>query len=170
MTAVKTPMSWKKKLKSILLYSLLFIVFGWGIDLWRAQTIASGTAPELLTSTVQGQQVDLFSMSQERPVLVYFWAAWCAACRFVSPSVDLFTEHYQVVAVALTSGDNKRIQRYLAAKEYNFAVVNDASGLISREWGVSVTPTLLVINKGQITSVTTGFTSPLGIWARLLFA
>ena len=74
------------------------------------------------------------------------------------------------MAVALTSGDNKRIQRYLAAKEYNFAVVNDASGLISREWGVSVTPTLLVINKGQITSVTTGFTSPLGIWARLLFA
>lgn len=170
MLLTRSTTSCWKKLKSVLLYVLLFIVLSWGIDLWRAQSIASGFAPELVTTTVQGNDVDLFMISQEKPVLVYFWASWCGICRFVSPSVDLLSDHYQVITIALRSGDNNKIQQYLAAKEYQFDVVNDPKGMISREWGVSVTPTLLVINKGKITSITTGFTSPFGMWARLLFS
>ncbi|MDX2320899.1 MAG: redoxin domain-containing protein, partial [Moritella sp.] len=63
-----------------------------------------------------------------------------------------------------------RINQYLNAKDYQFNVVNDPRGGVSRDWGVSVTPTLFVIDKGEIKSVTTGFTSPMGMWLRLLLA
>jgi len=166
----KTKKGWGARLKSILGYVLFFLVVGWGVDLWRAQELVSGKAPELTAVSVQGESIDLLAMSQEKPVLVYFWATWCSVCSTVSPSVDLVSDGYQVVTVALSSGADERVQRYLGAKEYDFTVVNDEKGLISRQWGISVTPTLFIINKGEISSVTTGFTSPFGMWARLFLS
>lgn len=113
-------------------------------------------------------------MSQEKPVLVYFWATWCGACRAVSPSVnfisDHFSESYHVATVALSSGEQQRVKQYLNAKAYNFNVINDPKGTISRTWGIAVTPTIFVIHKGEITSVTTGLTSAFGMWLRLMLA
>jgi thiol-disulfide isomerase/thioredoxin len=166
----KAKKSWVSRLRSILGYVLFFLVVGWGVDLWRAQELVSGKAPELTAVSVQGEPIDLIAMSQDKPVLVYFWATWCSVCSTVSPSVDFVSDGYQVVTVALSSGPNERVQRYLSAKEYDFTVVNDEKGLISRQWGISVTPTLFVINKGEISSVTTGFTSPFGMWARLFLS
>ena len=161
---------WISRLKSITTYVLFFLVIGWGVDLWRAQDLVSGNAPKLTAVSIQGESIDLFAMSQEKPVLVYFWATWCSVCSTVSPSVDFVSDGYQVVTVALNSGPDERVKRYLGAKDYGFTVVNDEKGLISRQWGISVTPTLFVINKGKISSITTGFTSPFGMWARLLLS
>lgn len=168
--SVKKCKGWRGWLKEIIILTVMVIVIGWGVDLWRSQSMASGPAPQLLSQSVSGTNIDLLAMSQEKPVMVYFWATWCAVCNSVSPSVDLISEHYQVVTVALTSGEKKRIEQYLNAKQYQFDVINDPQGQISRKWGISVTPTIFVIYKGEITSVTTGFTSPVGMWLRLLFA
>ena len=156
----------KEALVAIIIVTLAAIA----IDMWRSRSMASGSAPDLPYTTLQGEAVDLIAMSQEKPVLVYFWATWCPVCNFVSPSVDFMSEHYDVVTIALRSGDEKRVNQYLTAKEYGFATINDPSGKISQEWKISVTPSLFVIDKGEISSVTTGFTTPLGMWIRLLFS
>ncbi|MEH6452742.1 MAG: protein disulfide oxidoreductase [Psychromonas sp.] len=166
----KSKKSLGKWVKEIFSYLILFIILSWGVDYWRSQSMVSGDAPELITTSVQGEEVDLIALSQDKPVLVYFWATWCGVCSVVSPSVDFISEHYQVVTVALSSGNENRINQYLNAKDYQFNVVNDPRGAVSREWGVSVTPTLFVIDKGEIKSITTGFTSPMGMWLRLLLA
>lgn len=167
---IKKPSTWGSRFRSITIYALFALALGWGVDLWRAQSIASGKAPALVATNVQGEQVDVIAMSQEKPVLVYFWATWCSVCSVVSPSVDFVSSHMQVVTVALSSGEDKRVKQYLSGKDYDFNTVNDSQGLIGREWGISLTPTLIVIDKGQISSVTTGFTSPFGMWARMLFS
>jgi len=170
MSKQKQQKGWRGWLKEVLIFSLIAITIGWAADLWRSQSIVSGKAPELIAQSVLGEKINLLAMSKEKPVLVYFWATWCGVCGTVSPSVDFISEHFQVLSVALTSGDEQRIKQYLNAKQYNFNVVNDPRGEISREWGVSVTPTIFVISDGQISSVTTGFTSPIGMWLRLLFS
>jgi len=164
---VKRRKGWLGWLKEAVIFITIVVVIGLGADLWRSQSMASGKAPELIAQSVLGEDINLIAMSQEKPVMVYFWATWCAVCSGVSPSVDLVSDNYQVVTVALTSGEPKRIKQYLKAKEYNFTVINDPKGEVSRTWGVSVTPTIFVIDKGEITSVTTGFTSPFGMWLRL---
>lgn len=159
--------AWAKKIS---VYLLLALAIGWSVDYWRARSMVSGSAPALVATGVQGEAIDLISLSQEKPVLLYFWATWCGVCSTVSPSVDFISAHYQVISVVLSSGPQQRIQHYLNGRQYSFSTVNDPKGIISREWGVSLTPTLFVIEKGQIKSLTTGFTSPLGMWLRLLMA
>ena len=34
-------------------------------------------------------------LKSSQPVLVDFWAAWCAPCRMLSPTVDSVAEKYQ---------------------------------------------------------------------------
>ncbi|PKG39195.1 protein disulfide oxidoreductase [Psychromonas sp. Urea-02u-13] len=167
---IKRRKGWLGWLKEGVIMVAIVIIIGLGADLWRSQSMASGQAPQLLAESVQGNNIDLIQMSQEKPVMVYFWATWCAVCTSVSPSVDFISDNYQVVTIALSSGEAQRIKQYLNAKEYNFTAINDPKGEISRTWGVSVTPTIFVIDKGEITSVTTGFTSPIGMWLRLLIA
>ncbi|MGJ8582436.1 MAG: protein disulfide oxidoreductase [Psychromonas sp.] len=170
MTDKKVKKSWLAYLKSGLFYLFFVLALGWGVDLWRAQSIASGNAPALVATSVQGEQVDLFAMSQDKPVLVYFWATWCSVCTTVSPSVNFVSGDMQVVTVALNSGDQQRVKQYLNAKEYDFTVLNDPKGTISKAWGINLTPTIIVVDKGEITAVTTGFTSPIGMWARMLLS
>ncbi|GAL17893.1 hypothetical protein JCM19235_6446 [Vibrio maritimus] len=49
-------------------------------------------------------------------------------------------------------------------------MINDANSLISRHWNITVTPTIAVINKGQIENISTGVTTPMGLWLRILSA
>lgn len=123
----------------------------------------------MVVTSIQGDEIDLIAMSQKEPVLVYFWGTWCPVCSTTSPSVNFLSDYYPTVTVALTSGKPERVQQYQTEKDYQFQTVNDQKGAISRSWGVSVTPTIFVVDKGEITSVTTGFTSPIGIWLRLIF-
>ena len=54
-------------------------------------------------------------LGSDRPVLVDFWAAWCAPCRMLAPTVDAVAEKYSSTArvVKLNVDDNPAIsQRY----------------------------------------------------------
>ncbi|MBA3323340.1 MAG: thioredoxin [Pyrinomonadaceae bacterium] len=54
-------------------------------------------------------------LQASRPVLVDFWAEWCAPCRMMSPTVDAVAEQYagSVRVVKLNVDDNPGVaQRY----------------------------------------------------------
>ena len=47
-------------------------------------------------------------LKSEKPVLVDFWAAWCAPCRMLSPTVEAIAEQYSgsAAVVKLNVDDN----------------------------------------------------------------
>lgn len=54
-------------------------------------------------------------LKADKPVLVDFWAAWCAPCRMLAPTVDAVAEKYANSArvVKLNVDDNPQVsQRY----------------------------------------------------------
>lgn len=163
----KKLLGWLKQLVFML---VLLTVFSATLDIWRSRDIPKTDLPNIQALSVQGDPIDLKAMSQDEPVLLYFWGTWCPVCSFVSPSVNIAASQYQVVTVAMTSGPDEKMQQYLQHKDYDFAVVNDPRGELSSEWSMQVTPTLMVIKDGKLAFYTSGFTSLPGIWWRMLLA
>ncbi len=102
--------------------------------------------------------------------MVYFWATWCPACKFVSPSVSWLSDYYEVVTVSGASGPQERVDQFMQAKGYQFNNINDPKSSIMQEWSISVTPTIYVLKDGEVSSITTGVTTPIGILARIWMA
>ncbi|GAB3408838.1 alkyl hydroperoxide reductase [bacteria symbiont BFo1 of Frankliniella occidentalis] len=156
--------------RELLLFVVLLAGVLWAMDLWRAPHAPLAFADQPL-QTLDGRDVTLAALSAERPLLVYFWASWCGVCRFVTPQVaELASSGQNVISVALRSGEDEKVQRYLQAKRYPLATINDPQGSLSGSWQIGVTPTLVVIDKGAIVSTTTGWTSSWGIKLRLWWA
>ncbi len=77
-------------------------------------------------------------LQAETPVLVDFWAAWCAPCRMVAPIVDELAEEY--------SG------------RISFTKVDvDQNPRIATRYGITSIPTLLIFKKGEPVSHLVGY-------------
>lgn len=140
------------------------------VDAWRAPQVPPSFDSTPL-QTVDGETVTLAKLSEEKPVLLYFWASWCGVCRFTTPDVArLHQEGVNVMTIALRSGSEADVSRWLTRKNVTFPVINDASGQISRRWEISVTPTLVIVSKGEVVSTTSGWTSYWGMKLRIWWA
>lgn len=162
------------KLRRWLREGLIFLILLAGVmllmDAWRAPQ-APTAFDSIPLYTLEGERVTLAELSEEEPLLIYFWATWCGVCRYTTPDVArLQAQGKNVLTIALRSGDEQTLRRWLARKELSFPVVNDASGALSRRWDISVTPTLVVVSKGQVVSTTSGWTSYWGMILRLWWA
>ncbi len=76
-------------------------------------------------------------LKSDRPVLLDFWATWCAPCRMLAPIVEEIAESHDEIKVGTVDVDE---QPELAAK-----------------FGISSIPTLVVIKNGQVTDISVGY-------------
>jgi thioredoxin 1 len=72
------------------------------------------------------------------PVVVDFWAPWCAPCRMVSPVVE---------AVGAEMGDRLKVAK---------VNVDDSPSLADR-FGIQAIPTLLVFQGGRVVDTIIGY-------------
>ena len=156
-TLKKTP---KQKVlsivKTLLIYGLMFAVIYIAINWWRQPVMPAN--PQLQLIDYQGQTVDLAALSQEKPTLVYFWGTWCSVCSFTSPTINKLAaaNNYLVVTVAIKSGTDQELHRYLNENSYRFTTVNDQEGEIFADWQGQVTPSYVILKDGEMTQGLTG--------------
>ncbi|WP_319024763.1 protein disulfide oxidoreductase [Microbulbifer hainanensis] len=157
-----------RKLRSLAGFALAAVLMASGIAYYQQRDVPKDRAPALAARTLAGDVVDLQQKTVDGPVLLYFWATWCGYCRAVSPVIDDLAGDYQVISVALQSGDGAQVQQYLDDKELHFPTINDPNGAISSAWGVRVTPTIVIVGSdGKVSWVTSGTTTKWGLEARL---
>ena len=156
--------------RELVIFLLLAGAVSLAVDYARRPALPQGFSSEPL-ETIDGQRVDLAAMSQDRPLLVYVWATWCGVCRFTTPSVaSLAAGGANVVTVALRSGDNAVLAKGLQRRHLAAPTVNDTRGQLAAQWGIQATPTIMIVYRGKITSITTGWTSGWGMRLRLWMA
>ena len=79
-------------------------------------------------------------LKAEQPVLVDFWAQWCAPCRMLAPTVD---------AVAQKYADTARVVKLNV----------DDNPTVSQKYGIKGIPTLILFKNGKEEERIVGATS-----------
>jgi len=94
------------------------------------------------------QNFDENVLKSTQPVLVDFWATWCAPCRMMSPTVDVVAEEY--------------------AGRAKVGKLNvDENMTVASRFGIRSIPTLLLFKGGKIQEQLVG-TAPKDTLSRLL--
>ena len=70
-------------------------------------------------------------LQSELPVLVDYWAEWCAPCKAMAPVLDEVAEEYR---------DRLRVVKVNVEQEPQ----------IARQWGVRSQPTLMLFKHGSV--------------------
>lgn len=155
---------WLKELAALIVIMLVIIS---AVDWWRAPKMPeNANLSQQLSLT--NQPIDINQMSQNKPVLLYFWATWCGVCKSTTPMVrELANENIQVVTIAVQSGIDAELQPILARTGFNLPTINDPDGWISDDWEVDAMPTFVIIYQGNIVHSTTGWSSSWGLKLRL---
>jgi thiol-disulfide isomerase/thioredoxin len=99
-------------------------------------------APDFTTQRLDGATVQL-SRLRGKPVLLNFWATWCAPCQDEMPLLQRALDRYgggglTVLAVDYQQTDVNAMQAFLRKVGAHFAAVYDPSGQIATEYGVTV--------------------------------
>jgi peroxiredoxin len=110
---------------------------------------------------VEGSTVRLSDL-RGRAVVLNFWAFWCDTWKAEMPHLRRLAEHrrelrFEIVAVSV---DGTRVQTYRAAEPRGapFAVALDHGGAVSRAYGVTRVPTVLVLDaQGRVRYRASGY-------------
>jgi len=99
-------------------------------------------APDFSTQTLDGTPVRL-SQYRGRPVLLNFWATWCAPCQDEMPLIQRASDIYKgqglvVLAVNYQQTSTSSMKAFLRKVDARFSAVYDPAGQIGAAYGVNV--------------------------------
>lgn len=70
-------------------------------------------------------------LKESRPVLVDFWAAWCAPCRMIAPVIEEIAQNY---------GSKIKVAKFDV----------DGNSKVPNEYGIRSIPTVMLFKDGQV--------------------
>jgi peroxiredoxin len=118
------------------------------------------TAYNFFLPDLDGNVIDLESF-RGRPVIINFWATWCAPCRQEMPDLQAVYEERQgdeLVILAVNSQESyQEVADFFAELELTFTPLLDYEGEIVNLYNVFNFPTTYFVDaEGQITAVHRG--------------
>jgi cytochrome c biogenesis protein CcmG, thiol:disulfide interchange protein DsbE len=116
------------------------------------------TVPTVKLVDINGKEYVTSNLGFDGPVIVSFWATWCAPCKRELNTIhedyaDL-VEETGVTMVAVSIDDEKtkaNVPGYANAKSWEYVVLLDPNGDFKRAMGVGNPPHTFILNKkGEI--------------------
>jgi len=109
-----------------------------------------------------------YKVPRNKPIIVHFWATWCPTCKLEAANIEKISKDYEVITIAIQSGTNEEIQKYLDDNDLTFKVVNDEDGYYSKKFNIKAFPTTLLFNKDKNLKFSeVGYTTTAGLYSRM---
>jgi peroxiredoxin len=153
----------------------LFLAVFFAVSAWQSRNLLGTnrvSAPPLSATTLDGELYDL-ATSSGKPVLVYFFAPWCAFCSASADNVVRLRKlrdeaGLDIVAVALDWQSRDEVREYASGHELNVPVLlGDAA--VAKAWHVYAFPTYYVLDsEHRVVARDIGYSTQLGLWWRSL--
>ncbi len=105
-----------------------------------------GSAPALTLDTLDGKSVSLADY-RGRPVLINFWATYCAPCRREMPLIErVAAQHPGLVVLLIDERDSHQsASAFVTQLQITSAVLFDGDGKVGDAYGISGLPTTFFI-------------------------
>ncbi len=160
----------KKILKETFILALTLFLAMNILSYIRSPELSSSQLPNISKSLIDNTHFSTSEFS-DKPILIHFWAIWCPTCKLEAGNIQTISEHFNVITIAVKSGTNAQIQKYLSENDFNFKVINDNNAILSSQFSVPAYPTTFIYNsKGKLEFSEVGYSSLLGLYLRMLWA
>jgi peroxiredoxin len=128
-------------------------------------------APSFTLNTTDNGTVKL-SQYLGKPVVLDFWAPWCAPCRRALPELQKLSARYQakglVVLGVAVDGDPRSIASTARQAGVRYPLLVDSAGNAGEAYQVAAIPTLYLVDKrGMIAFSEVGFAGPTALEAAI---
>jgi len=117
-------------------------------------------APPFALKDLNGKQVS-FSDLKGKPLLLFFWATWCPACKEDIPLLEKFSEgkkdQLKIISIVIDGEKEKRVEGIVKKNRITFPVLLDTKEKLARTYGVRMVPTACIISQqGSILGLIVG--------------
>jgi cytochrome c-type biogenesis protein len=147
--------------KKIIIFSIILLIcipvalsFGQYRPLFKQEKIA---APDFSLDDIQGKT---FKLSSQRgnPVIIFFGATWCPACRGEMPHYKALYDKYAQRGLKFLYIDinesTRKVARFARENSFPFLVLVDLDGSVANDYNLIGVPTLFLLDKeGNIISI-----------------
>jgi len=157
----------KHYFKELLFFTLFITIFANTLSLYKAQEINRSDLALTPTKLIDNT---LYTPNRDKPLMVHIWATWCPICKVEADNINRVAKYYEVISIAVDSGTDYEIHKYLKEHELNYRVINDNKNIISDKLNIEVFPTTLIYDKNQkLVFSEVGYTSSFGLFIRMLW-
>ncbi len=123
--------------------------------------LAGKPAPAFEVKSIGGESFSL-SVLQGKPVLLDFWATWCAPCRKSMPALEKIALEYKntgLVILGVNIGEDRKIvEEFLKKTPLGYPAVMSGESRILESYQVTAYPTFILIGRdGKIIASQIGF-------------
>lgn len=135
------------------------------ISYLRKPDLSSEQLPPVTVTLLDGS---LYTLKRGKPVLLHFWATWCRVCQIEASNIETLSKEYEVLTVAVNSGENAAVNAYMEKNGLHFRVLNDENGSWAKQFHIRVFPTTFIYDaEGKLRFAEVGYTTTAGLLGRL---
>jgi len=109
-------------------------------------------APDFALQSLAGNPLKLSDL-KGKPVLINFWATWCAPCLLEMPNLQEYYEEYpgQFEVLAVNAGETERtVQKFVDDVGLSFIILLDPDGEVQQLYRIKGYPTTYFLDKDGI--------------------
>ena len=155
----------KSILKELVIGALILFILTNIINYVRKPSLDSNQLPHIQAELLDGSQ---YTVQEGKPLVIHFWATWCPTCKLEVGNIARVSQDYEVLTIAVNSGEDSEIETYLKERGLTFKVLNDKEGKWAEQFRVEAYPTTFIYNaKGKLKFSEVGYTTTAGLLGRL---
>ena len=159
-------------MKSALKYIFTFLTVYLIANVWQTRSMPHGAAP-ISTVNEMGSATNLKVPSDQGQIeFLYFFAPWCHVCTLSAPNAATVARWFPEIKlrfIALDYASADEVQEF--AKEYIKGPAYLGNDAVRSNWSIQGYPTYAIVNaKGEISQVSVGYSTTIGMAARVLLA
>ena len=157
-----------KYIKEIITFFIFITIVANIISFYKSSDLNKESLQSINITLLDAQN---YNYPKDKAILIHFWATWCPTCKIEASNIQTISENFEVLTIAVSSGNNRDIKKYMHEHDLDYKVYNDSNGFFAKEFKIAAYPTTFIYNKNrELVFSEVGFTSTFGLWLRMWWA